>query len=175
MLLCPWNSPGKNTGLGSHSLLQVIFLTQGSNTSILHCKHILYHLSRERSQRVEHQRMYAFELWCWRRLLRIPWTARRSNQSILKEINPKYSLEELMLKLQSLSHLMQTADSLEKTLMLGKVRGKRSKGQQRMRWLDSLIDSRDMNLSKLCNIVEDRGDLHAAAHGVAKCWTQLSN
>ena len=115
-----------------------------------------------------------FQIMVLETRLRIPWTARRSNQSILKEINPKYSLEGLMLK-QSFGHLMQRADSLEKTLMLEKVKGKRRKGRQRTRWLDGLIDSIDMNLSKLCDIVEDRGDLHAAVHGVAKCWTQLSN
>ena len=116
-------------------------------------------------KKAEHQTIEAFELWCWRRLLRIPWTARRSNQSILKEINPEYSLKGLMLKpkLQYFGHLMRRADSLGKTLMLGKTEGKRRRGQQRMRWLDSIMDSMDMNLSKLREIVQDR-----EVHGVAK-------
>ena len=114
-----------------------------------------------------------FELWCWRRLLRAPWTQRRSNQSILKEINPEYSLEGLMLKLklQSFGHLMQRADLLEKTLMLGKIEGKRRRGQQRMRWLDNITDSMDMSLSKLWEIVENRGAWHSAVHRVTKSWT----
>ena len=114
-----------------------------------------------------------FELWCWRRLLRAPWTQRRSNQSILKEINPEYSLEGLMLKLklQSFGHLMQRANLLEKTLMLGKIEGKRRRGQQRMRWLDNITDSMDMSLSKLWEIVENRGAWHSAVHRVTKSWT----
>ena len=113
----------------------------------------------------------------WRRLLRVPWTARRSNQSILKEINPKYSLEGLMLKLklQYSGHLMQRADSLEKTLMLGKTEGQRRRGQQRVKWLDSITDSMDMHLSKLWVMVEDRRVWHAAVHGIAKSRTLLSN
>ena len=117
----------------------------------------------------------AFELWCCRRLLRVPWTARRSNQSILKEISLEYSVEGLMLKLQYFGHLMQTANSLEKTLMLGKAEGKRRRGQQRMRWSDTTTNSRDVNWSKLREMVKDRGAWSAAVHGVTNSQTRLNN
>ena len=127
-------------------------------------------------KKAEHQRTYTFEL-CWRRLFRVPWTARRSNQSILKEINPEYSLEGLMLKLkcQYFDHLMQKANSLEKTMILEKIEGKRGRGQQRMRWLDSITDSKDINLSKLQETVKHRGAWRAGIHRVTKNQTWLSN
>ena len=135
---------------------------------------VMYECESLTKKKAEHWRIDAFELCCWRSFLRVPCTARRSNQSILKEFSPEYALRRLMLKLQDFGHLMQRADSLYKTLMLGNTEGRRRRGRQRTRWLDGITDSKDMGLSKLWKMVKDREAWHAAVQGITKNWTRLS-
>ena len=155
----------------------IILLTKVRIVKVMVFPVVMYGCENWIIKKAEHRRIDAFELWCWRRILRVPWTERRSNQLILKDISPEYSLEALMLKLklQYFGHLMRRTDSLEKTLMLGKIEGRRRRGRQRMRGLDGIIDSKDMSLSKLRELVIDRDAWHAAIHGVTKSRTQLSD